>query len=91
MAGEKRMNYQYWAKAANGKTVRGRKAADNEDELLEWIRDKGWVPINVVRTYETVARIGDSFGKNIDWKEVFDLSPRVKLRDKAISSDSFLQ
>ena len=78
------MNYQYWAKAANGKTVRGRKAADNEDELLEWIRDKGWVPINVVRTYETVARIGDSFGKNIDWKEVFDLSPRVKLRDKAI-------
>ena len=84
MAGEKRMNYQYWAKAANGKTVRGRKAADNEDELLEWIRDKGWVPINVVRTYETVARIGDSFGKNIDWKEVFDLSPRVKLRDKAI-------
>ena len=84
MVGEKRMNYQYWAKAANGKTVRGRKAADNEDELLEWIRDKGWVPINVVRTYETVARIGDSFGKNIDWKEVFDLSPRVKLRDKAI-------
>ncbi|PKL05250.1 MAG: type II secretion system F family protein [Synergistetes bacterium HGW-Synergistetes-1] len=84
MAGEKRMNYQYWAKAANGKTVRGRRAADNESELLEWIRDKGWIPINVVRTYETVARIGDSFGKNIDWKEVFDFSPRVKLRDKAI-------
>ena len=58
------MNYQYWAKAANGKSVRGRKSAENEEELLEWIRDKGWVPINIVRTYETVARIGDSFGKN---------------------------
>ena len=69
------MNYQYWAKAANGKSVRGRKSAENEEELLEWIRDKGWVPINIVRTYETVARIGDSFGKNVDWKEVFDLSP----------------
>lgn len=60
------MNYQYWAKAANGKSVRGRKSAENEEELLEWIRDKGWVPINIVRTYETVARIGDSFGKNVD-------------------------
>lgn len=84
MAGEGHVNYQYWAKAANGKSIKGRRAADNEDELLEWIRDKGWVPINVVRTYETAARIGDSFSKNINWKEVFDLSPRVKMADKAI-------
>ena len=84
MAGEKRMNYRYWAKAANGKTIKGSRSADNEGELLEWIRDKGWVPINIVRTYETVARIGDSFGKKIEWKEVFDLSPKVKLRDKAV-------
>ena len=78
------MNYQYWAKAANGKSVRGKRSADNEDELLEWIRDKGWVPINVIRSFETVASFGDSFSKNINWKEIFDLTPKVKLRDKAV-------
>ena len=84
MAGEKHVNSQYWAKAANGKSVRGKRSADNEDELLEWIRDKGWVPINVIRSFETVASFGDSFSKTINWKEVFDLSPKVKLRDKAV-------
>ena len=78
------MNFQYWAKAGNGKSVRGKRSAENEEELLEWIRDKGWIPINIARSYETVASIGDSFGKKIDWKEFFDLSPKVKLRDKAI-------
>lgn len=84
MAGEKRVNFHYWAKAANGKNIKGKRAAENEEELLEWIRDKGWIPVNVVRTYETVARFGDTFGKDINWREVFDLSPRVKLRDKAM-------
>lgn len=84
MAGETRVNFQYWAKAGNGKSVRGKRSAENEEELLEWIRDKGWIPINIARSYETVASIGDSFGKKIDWKEFFDLSPKVKLRDKAI-------
>lgn len=80
------MEYKYKAKTPNGKNMQGVRNADSESELISWIRDKGWIPIDVSRTHEVAKQIGESVasGKNIDWSELTDLSPRIKLRDKSI-------
>ena len=79
------MEFKYKAKASNGKNMTGTRAADNEAELVSWIRDNGWLPINVERSHEVALQIGESVAnKNTNWEEFFDLSPRIKLRDKSI-------
>lgn len=78
------MNYQYFAKASNGKTMSGSRAADNEAELLEWIKSMGWVPIDVKRNNEFALQVGESMGKGIVWKNGLDLSSRIKIKDKAL-------
>ena len=41
------LEFYYKAKAANGSIMRGSKAADSEPEIIAWIRDNGWTPINI--------------------------------------------
>lgn len=79
------MDFKYTAKASNGKNISGNRSADNEATLVSWIRSNGWVPINIERTHEVVLQIGESVAKkNTNLDEFFDLSPRIKLRDKSI-------
>ncbi len=79
------MDFKYTAKASNGKNMSGNRSADSEAALVSWIRDNGWVPINIERTHEVALQIGESVAKkNTALDGFFDLSPRVKLRDKAI-------
>lgn len=80
------LEYKYRAKTPNGKNTHGVRNADSESELLSWIRDKGWVPIDVSRTHEVAKQIGESVtsGRITDWSEFADLSPRIKLRDKSV-------
>ena len=40
------MEYKYKAKTPNGKNMQGVRNADSESELISWIRDKGWIPID---------------------------------------------
>ncbi|MCE5202420.1 MAG: type II secretion system F family protein [Synergistaceae bacterium] len=80
------MDFRYKAKASNGKTISGTQAANNEAELIAWMRDKGWVPIDISRTYEVALQIGESVigKKDIDLHVPSFFSPRIKLRDKAV-------
>mgnify|MGYP003588295187 CR=1 FL=1 len=79
------MQFKYQAKASNGKTMKGVKDADNEAEVISWIRDNGWIPINISRSHEVAIQIGESVApKNTDWSDFFDLSRKIKLKDKSI-------
>lgn len=79
------MEYRYKAKAANGNIMNGTHSADNESDVVSWIRRNGWIPIDVKRTYEIALQISESAtGKSINWGEIFNLSRRIKLRDKSV-------
>ncbi|MDO4560402.1 MAG: type II secretion system F family protein [bacterium] len=80
------MEFHYDAKDRSGKTVSGTHSASSEPELLSWIRGNGWVPLNVSQHREiSLSTSGDKLreaGK--ERGEFWDLSPRIKLRDKLI-------
>ena len=78
------MDFHYKAKAPNGNVLNGTKAADNEADVVSWIRNQGWVPIEIskvmIQTGVSSLRKSDKF----ELSEFFDLSPRVKLKDKLV-------
>ena len=82
------MQFKYQAKAANGKTIKGVRDAENESEVVSWIRESGWIPIDVSRSFEVAKQLGESVGVapkgTTDWSDVFDLSRRIKLKDKSV-------
>ena len=81
------MEFYYDAKDRSGKTISGTHNSPGEQELLSWIRGNGWVPLNVSQHREislTVPgdKLADSAAK--DGSEFWDLSPRIRLRDKLV-------
>ena len=78
------MDFHYKAKAPNGNVLNGTKAADNEADVVNWIKHQGWLPIEIskvsIQTGVSSLRKSDKF----DFSEFFDLSPRVKLKDKLV-------
>ena len=80
------MEFHYDAKDRSGKTVSGTHSASGEPELLSWIRGNGWVPLNVSQHREiSLSTSGDKLGETGKERgEFWDLSPRIKLRDKLI-------
>ncbi len=80
------MEFHYDAKDRSGKTVSGTHSASSEPELLSWIRGNGWVPLNVSQHREiSLSTSGDKLGEaGKERGEFWDLSPRIKLRDKLI-------
>lgn len=79
------MEYKYKAKAPGGKIMTGSLPANNEAEVLTWVRRNGWVPIDISRAYEMAIQITESAtGKKIKRNDLFDFSGRIKLRDKSV-------
>lgn len=80
------MEFYYDAKDRSGKRVSGTHSASSEPELLSWIRGNGWVPLNVSQHREiSLSAPGDKLLKGgKERSEFWDLSPRIKLRDKLI-------
>ena len=81
------MEFYYEAKDKSGKTVSGTRNEPGEPEVLSWIRGNGWVPLNVSQHREislTVPgdKLADSAAK--ERSEFWDLSPRIRLRDKLV-------
>lgn len=78
------MDFHYKAKAPNGNVLNGTKAADNETDVVSWIKQQGWLPIEIskvtIHTGVSSIRKSDKF----ELSEFFDLSPRVKLKDKLV-------
>lgn len=81
------MDFYYKAKAANGSIMRGSKAADSEPEVIAWIRDNGWTPINIQSASslkQSTAPPGQQQAAGGGFKEFFDFSPKIKLKDKLV-------
>ena len=74
------MDFYYKAKAANGSIMRGSKAADSEPEVIAWIRDNGWTPINIQSASslkQSTAPPGQQQAAGGGFKEFFDFSPKT--------------
>ncbi|MDO5116819.1 MAG: type II secretion system F family protein [Synergistaceae bacterium] len=81
------MDFRYEAKASDGRTMSGTRNAPNESAVVAWIRENGWIPINVTQARGEISlkASGDSVADKAAQKDSFwELSPRIKLRDKAI-------
>ena len=76
------MEFQYKVKAQNGNVLRGNHAADSEKELISWIREQGWIPIEVKAATGKAASAKS--GSSSSASDFFDLSPKVKSKDKLI-------
>ena len=79
------MEYKYKAKSPSGEILTGSIDANNEIEVVAWVKRNGWIPIDINRAYEMAIQISESTtGKNINFDDILDLSPRIKLKDKAV-------
>lgn len=79
------VEYRYKAKTSNGKIMSGSLSANNETEVLTWVRRNGWIPIDVSRAYEMALQITETAtGRKIKKNDLFDFSRRIKLRDKSV-------
>lgn len=81
------MDFHYEAKEPNGKTINGTQAAGNEAELVEWLRAKGWAPINITQSREiTFGATGAAQNKKDASKkgDFLSLAPRIKNKDKLV-------
>ena len=77
------MDFQYRAKAGSGKTLRGKRTADSEAEVVAWIRAQGWIPIEVSKYFDINVKQSRKPAKFSD-APFFELAPRVKLKDKLV-------
>lgn len=73
------MDFKYTAKASNGKNMSGNRSADSEAALVSWIRDNGWVPINIERTHEVALQIGESVAKKYRLRRIFRFIAKSKV------------
>ena len=79
------MEFYYKVRAANGNVMRGSRSADRESEVVAWIRDKGWLPIEIQSAAALKTNPAGANAKaGINWEEFLDLSPKVKLKDKLV-------
>lgn len=80
------MKFQYEAKAPDGRNMRGSFEAADEKEILKFIRDNGWVPIDISRCHErtTSAVVGCAGGKKIKERSFWDIHRGVTLNDKKV-------
>ena len=79
------MEFYYKVRAANGNVMRGSRSADRESEVVAWIRDKGWLPIEIQSAAALKTNPSAANAKaGINWEEFLDLSPKVKLKDKLV-------
>lgn len=85
------MDFQYEAKARDGKLMRGTYAADKEADVISWVRNQNWTPINVTRpagiTFSGAANTKAAMsadGKGGAKGLTFELPIRVKTRDKLV-------
>lgn len=70
------MRYKYKAKNPEGLTVRGAHEAKSEEEAASWLRAAGLIPLEIRET----GAGGSPFAAG----ELPFLSPRIKLKDKAV-------
>lgn len=83
------MEFQYEAKAPDGKTMRGSRSGQTEADVVSWLRGKGWIPINI-SVDRSISLTGASerasaAPKDAGLKDPFwELSARIKMRDKLI-------
>lgn len=77
------MDFQYRAKAGSGKTLRGKRTAESETEVVAWIRAQGWIPIEVSKYFDINVKQSRKPAKFSD-APFFELAPRVKLKDKLV-------
>jgi len=78
-----RLDFQYRAKAGSGKTLRGKRTAESETEVVAWIRAQGWIPIEVSKYFDINVKQSRKPAKFSD-APFFELAPRVKLKDKLV-------
>jgi len=77
------LDFQYRAKAGSGKTLRGKRTAESETEVVAWIRAQGWIPIEVSKYFDINVKQSRKPAKFSD-APFFELAPRVKLKDKLV-------
>jgi len=79
------MDFQYRAKARGGEIFRGSRSAESEGDLVNWIKDQGWIPIDITKVLAGAAKEAQKTKKSsVDWEDFFSLSPRIKLKDKLV-------
>ncbi len=77
------MDFQYKAKGIDGSVMSGTRSAASQNEIVDWIKGQGWVPLDISRLYDTSEKKSfDTAGASSG--EFFDLSPRIRLKDKLV-------
>jgi len=62
----------------------GVRAADNEADVVSWVRSQGWVPMDISILVQNHSKKASSEKASAGGSGFFDLSPKIRLKDKLV-------
>ena len=78
------MDFQYKARGIDGSVMSGTRSAASQSEIVDWIKGQGWIPLDISRIFDSSSKKSFDTTGSAAASEFFDLSPRIKLKDKLV-------